>query len=354
MSENKNYRIKDIALLAGVSEGTVDRVLHSRGNVSDSAFTKVNEILNKINYKPNLIARSLGRGLKQRIAVLSVDPKDDPYWNEVHKGILQAQDEWNQYGITIDTYFFMHDGEHSFEHVAERALDTEPHGLVMAPIFHPPALAVIESLKEYNLPYILFNTDIPKSEAMSFIGQNLYDSGKLAGFLCSLGQNTTDRYEILTVGEDTKDSVYLSEKENGFRDYFHDNSLNNEIHNYVLAMDSHEFHAYMDKILSDRDLKGIFITTSKATPVVSEKIYASKRKDIRLVAYDLLESNLKYLDTGIISFLINQNPKRQAFMGISHMVNYLLFNKTIPREDLFPLEIITRHNVNSYLNSIIH
>ena len=37
---NKKYTIKDIAQMAGVSKGTVDRVLHKRGKVSEDALKK--------------------------------------------------------------------------------------------------------------------------------------------------------------------------------------------------------------------------------------------------------------------------------------------------------------------------
>ena len=55
----KKYTIRDIANLAGVSKGTVDRVLHHRGKVSETALKKVNDILDKIDFKPNLIAKNL-------------------------------------------------------------------------------------------------------------------------------------------------------------------------------------------------------------------------------------------------------------------------------------------------------
>ena len=58
-TENTKVRIKDIAVLAGVSEGTVDRVLHNRGEVSKKSKEAVEKVLKEINYSPNLLARSL-------------------------------------------------------------------------------------------------------------------------------------------------------------------------------------------------------------------------------------------------------------------------------------------------------
>lgn len=45
--EDQNYTIKDIARMAGVSAGTVDRVLHNRGDVSPQSKAKVQKVLMK-------------------------------------------------------------------------------------------------------------------------------------------------------------------------------------------------------------------------------------------------------------------------------------------------------------------
>ena len=45
--------------MSGVSTGTVDRILHNRGKVSEEAQKKVEKVLKEIDYHPNLIARSL-------------------------------------------------------------------------------------------------------------------------------------------------------------------------------------------------------------------------------------------------------------------------------------------------------
>ena len=56
---SKKARIKDIAALAGVSIGTVDRVLHKRGEVAEKTRAKVEKILEESHYSPNLMARVL-------------------------------------------------------------------------------------------------------------------------------------------------------------------------------------------------------------------------------------------------------------------------------------------------------
>ena len=87
----RSVRIKDIAQLSGVSVGTVDRVLHNRGKVSEDALKKVLKVLDQIDYKPNVIARTLGSNRAYRIAVLMPNPEQDPYWAATSEGRLTVQ-----------------------------------------------------------------------------------------------------------------------------------------------------------------------------------------------------------------------------------------------------------------------
>ena len=68
--KTKNVRISDIARMAGVSVGTVDRILHNRGKVSKTAQEKVNRVLQEVEYRPNLMARSLA--LKKQFNILKI------------------------------------------------------------------------------------------------------------------------------------------------------------------------------------------------------------------------------------------------------------------------------------------
>ena len=75
----RKIRIKDIAEMSGVSVGTVDRILHNRGNVSESARIAVEEVLKKVNYRPNI--HISGLSLKRKYKIILTTP-------EVSIGIL--------------------------------------------------------------------------------------------------------------------------------------------------------------------------------------------------------------------------------------------------------------------------
>src|SRR6186997_2404577 len=169
----KNIRIKDIAQLSGVSVGTVDRVLHNRGRVSEDALKKVLAVLEQIDYKPNLIARTLGSNKTYKIAALIPNPDQDPYWASSKAGISQAEAEWLRYGVTVQAYFFNLYDKNSFKEIAQEVKNNNPDGILVAPIFYHETLPFFEQFKADGIPYVLFNTNIPEVAPLSFIGQNL-------------------------------------------------------------------------------------------------------------------------------------------------------------------------------------
>lgn len=351
----RNIRIKDIARLAGVSKGTVDRVLHQRGRVSQQSFQKVTKILEEIDYKPNLIARTLSSSRTYNIVALLPDPTNDAYWAETKEGIHQAEREWGHYNINIEISVFDQYNKGSFKKKAHEAFRKKPDGIIAAPIFYDEALGFFDLLKKEGIPYVLFNTNIPEVYPLSFIGQDSFNSGKVGAELMYLGQHQGGKLAVLHLDEDIHNSVHLLEKERGFRDYFKKkNSLAFEIQELSLRPNENDFEYNLECLLNDAHLIGIFVSTSKGTSVVASHLEKTGKKQIRLIGYDILEENLKYLRNGTIDFLINQNPKRQAFLAISHLGNHFIFKKRAPERDLFPLEVITQQNVESYLNSGIH
>jgi LacI family transcriptional regulator len=353
---SKNIRIKDIAKLAGVSVGTVDRVIHKRGQVSPDAYDKVVEILEKTGYKPNLIASTLGSNKTYKIVALIPDPEQDEYWQLSNEGVEQAIEEWDQYGVKVERQYFDLYSPSSFSAISQQVLASAPDGILTAPLFYDEAKQFFNLCQQANIPYVVFNNNVPEANPITFIGQDLYDSGRVAAELLQINRNESGTYVILHVYDDIHSSIHLSQKEKGFRDYFQE--LNDKKYN-VISLDlntSHEptLEKDLKEILAKSELKGILVTTSRGASIVSSMLMKLGKNGIRLVAYDLLKENKNYLKKGVIDFLINQNSKRQAFLGIGQLANHLLFHKKIPASFLFPLEIISRQNLASYLQATSH
>jgi LacI family transcriptional regulator len=89
------------------------------------------------------------------------------------------------------------------------------------------------------------------------------------------------------------------------------------------------------------------VSTSKAHRIGS---YLQKEniKGICVVGYDLVTKNIELLKDGYISFLINQNPKRQAQLSINTLRNFLLYKQPADQIKFFPIEIIIKSNLSDY------
>jgi LacI family transcriptional regulator len=346
---SKNIRIKDIAKAAGVSAGTVDRVLHKRGRVSEGALNKVMAVLRDADYKPNLIARMLGSYRNYQIAAIIPDPGSDDYWSKAKVGICQGENEWSQYGVHINFFTFDLSDKNSFEKASDKILKSNPDGILIAPVLYQETLPFFQECQNRSIPCVLFNTNIRESNALSFFGQNLYESGRVAADLVCLGQEPGE-YGVLHFDEDLNDSVHLLEKEKGFRDYVKEKLGDVPVHSLNRTSSSDSlFREKLNSLLEIPNLRGLFVSSSKGTAVAASLLEAFGKREIRLVGYDLLEDNIKYLESGIIDFLINQRPQEQAQLGLSCLANHLVFKKKSPDINLFPLGIITKQNLSSYL-----
>lgn len=65
--------IKDVARLAGVSITTVSHVINDTRYVSDELKTRVHQAMQDLNYRPNILARSLRSGETQTIGLIVPD-----------------------------------------------------------------------------------------------------------------------------------------------------------------------------------------------------------------------------------------------------------------------------------------
>ena len=102
----ERIRIKDIAQMAEVSVGTVDRVLHGRTGVSEASRKKVENILKQLDYQPNMYASALASNKKYVFACLLPMHAEGDYWVDVEKGMQQATKAFSDFNISLHIDYY--------------------------------------------------------------------------------------------------------------------------------------------------------------------------------------------------------------------------------------------------------
>jgi LacI family transcriptional regulator len=161
----KKARIKDIANLASVSIGTVDRVLHERGEVADKTRKKVLKIAKELKYSPNLMAQALKS--KKRFQLVSLLPEpteDNTFWSKHPQGLTRAMNELDQFPVSLTQVTFDMLNEDDFQQKADEVLDLRPDGVILAPIFKAESIVFCDRLVKEKIPFVFVI-----SEKMYFI-----------------------------------------------------------------------------------------------------------------------------------------------------------------------------------------
>ena len=92
--------LRDVAALAGVSSRTVSNVVNGYAPVAEATRLRVQQAVDKLGYRPNVLARNLAAGRSGQIAVV-VPYLDTPYFAELLQGIIRAA-RVQGYNVLID------------------------------------------------------------------------------------------------------------------------------------------------------------------------------------------------------------------------------------------------------------
>ena len=94
--------MQQIADLAGVSRGTVDRALNDRGRIRPEVAEKIKMIAKELGYQPNIAAKALSSGNQiLRIGVI-LQYADTPTIQTVLEGAKDAKQEVRTFWRTCD------------------------------------------------------------------------------------------------------------------------------------------------------------------------------------------------------------------------------------------------------------
>ncbi len=345
-------RIKDIAQLAGVSEGTVDRVIHNRGEVSVKSRDAVEKVLKEINYSPNLLARSLA--LKKELLIAFLIPKHESgdYWEIVENGFKSAHAEFSQYHVSLKKYYFNQFDVKDFQCVTSQVIISKPDAVIISPIFRQETIDFTAMLNKLNIPFSYIDSMIENTGFLTYYGQNSFLSGYIAAKL--LLNSTCENSKVIVIRTKRKGAVsnQTLSRNNGFMHYIEEKKLD------AISLLKVEIEDENDN-LNIEILRKIFDENKNITAAITFNSKVHKlavyfnelnKTDIRLIGYDLTVKNIEYLKKNIVSYLIAQRPEKQAYLTVRDLSRKLIFKQDIKNINYVPIDILMKENIDNYID----
>lgn len=352
-TDNK-IRIKDIAERAKVSVGTVDRVLHNRGEVAEETRKQVLNIVKDFGYTPNILAKSLAsKKLFRIIALIPGLTAENPYWEMPYQGIKEAQAEIKDFNARVEIITFDLKSDASFQKAFDKVFQSKPDGIVFTPLFEESSRKYISLCEERNIPYVFVDGQLENCNNLAYFGQDAVQSGFLAAKLMHCSLPNKSRVLLVKLVNRERISNHLMLREKGFMSFFDGAANCKEISTNTLQINL-TLDSNLDEILDSSvkkfpGLKGIFVTNSKVFRVAE---WLKERNDLNclLLGYDLIEKNLNFLEEGTINFLIGQKSEEQGYKSVIALFNYLISGKEINKINYSPIDIIMKENIDYYKN----
>ncbi|MDR2521133.1 MAG: LacI family transcriptional regulator [Spirochaetaceae bacterium] len=343
--------LKEIAALAGVSIGTVDRVIYKRGRVSPETKAKIEDIIERFQWTTNPLARSLKRRKPYRFCALLPSQSDDTgYWRQMLSGIQNAEKMIAQLGVESHIIEYDRHNSASFTNAAAGILQSRPDGLIIPPVIPESTLPFIADVQTEGIPYIFVDAAIAQMSPCCVIAQDPWKSGYFAAKMLRLAAAAPPYSQIpgrpFAVLVEYGGDYHLQKRRDGFLAYAREADMPVIVREYPDNGAEPSGQAIEDflraqNLRTQNSLAGLFV----ANVMVSRLAAAGAPFNFPVIGYDLTPENRRLLESGVITALISQRPEEQGRQALLNLYRAVVLEQHIPATIELPINIYFRENL---------
>ena len=347
--------ITEIAKKAGVSIGTVDRVLHNRGRVASETEKKVRTVIKEFGYQPDPLARHLKKHIKYKVGVLFPSLQSGSgYWNKVFEGAQNyINKELSAFSFSLHPFFFDRYDNETLVEAFSALIKSDCNAYVIAPVMQEKMCELLlqaESLKPYCLVdtsiHAFESSEIEKNKPLCVITQNPYRAGFLSGKLTELLGKKSGTYVVIEV---YGGAYNQNERARGFCAWF-EGRENCKVEHIVLENSPSDKKAQVisdalaSLFASHSDVCGI-CTVSVEVQLVADYIAQHGIAGVAVTGFDLIDENERLLREEKIHCLIDQEPMQQGKIALHTLFRHLVFNEVPQSKIDIPIDIYFKENL---------
>jgi LacI family transcriptional regulator len=341
--------IKEIARALDVSIGTVDRALHARPGVSRITRDRVLKMAQKLNYRPNVAARSLKLNHRLRVGVF-LPEQIALFYDLVREGIRAACSTQSGIGVDLVFHSFPRLGEGE-SNAIEQADWQQFDGIIIAPGNSAELWPIFRKLEGQHKPVIFVTTDAARLPHLASITTDETASGGIAADL--LGRMIFAPAKVATITGDLRIQGH-AEKLRGFAASLATLSPHLSL---LPAIEAHEsptdaHNAAVDLFKTHPDLGALYISTANSLPVLQameERGYLGK---VLVITTDLFPDLVPFIEKGNVLASLYQRPFAQGKTAFEMLIRFLTTH--VPPKQITRLapHIVLRSNLSLFINLI--
>ncbi|MGL6199061.1 MAG: LacI family DNA-binding transcriptional regulator [Lachnospiraceae bacterium] len=318
---------KQLAEICGVSRATVDRVIHNRGKVAPEVEQRIRKAAEQYGFQPNQVGKALARAANPvKIGVL-VHLSWIDFFQELLAGIYAGQKEVHALGgevIIKEQRDFDAEGQ---IRLLDEMLAEGVNGIALPPAQSGRLCDRLNELSRSGIQIVTYNTELEGLNKLCHVGADNVQGGRISAFLMDLLLRGKGGKVLLISGHRTQQSNY--QREEGFRMECASCFPNIEVAAVKMNADE-EKKAYditMEAIREIPDLEGIYMISNGVEGLGRALEDSGKAGKIQVVACDLVPVVRKYMEKGVIQFVIDQDTLSQGSMPSKILFDYLFSNK---------------------------
>lgn len=323
--------IKEIADLAGVSRGTVDRVLNGRSGVNPDTAERIKNIAQALHYKPNragLILAAQKKNLKLGVILFS---SENPFFIDVLAGVNDKSKELSAYNCTVIIKQIASNVEDQLSAIEELCLE-QVSGIAIAPFNDERIRKKINDLFDIGIPVVTLNTDIMNSKRIAYVGSHYFRSGETAAGLMHLMTQPDIKLGIITGASNI---LCHTERIAGFLSALQ--ALNPQA-NVVDIIENHDddlesYEKTTQLLLNHPEINALFFAAAGVYGGCRSVVELNRQQDMRIITFDHVPTTVKLIESGIISATICQQPNLQGSKPLDILFSYLITGE-MPKETL--------------------
>jgi LacI family transcriptional regulator len=331
-------RIIDIALQAGVSTATVDRVVNNRPGVRQKTIDRVEEAV-----------KWLGQGPKRPTVIptitsdLTVDviiAGGAGFSNETL--VREIKRTSNERGVKVRLALPTRMDPEALVDALKACLKTGSSGLIVQVLEHPSVQACISELAASGIPVVTILTDMPNAETVGYVGLDNRAAGRAAGYLMGRLCPQPGAIAIFWGGH-----LYRSheEREIGFRIVLRGEFGHLRVLDAIQGFDDPQKNYEMaaELLASHDDLTGIYSVGSGNRGIEKAMLESGRKDEVTYLAFNLTPLTRQCLLSGVMDAVMHQDMARVADVAIGAIVNNIAGLSV--QFDSIPTEIIMRENI---------